>query len=813
MRQPTDARPSAAIVLDGTELDPASLGGKGAALDRLISWGLPVPATGAMTTAAYRRFLEAPILVGLVDGIRRGEPVAASEVDRVFAAVDFPPALADELVALAEAVAAGRCLAVRSSATVEDLAGASFAGQYRSILEVDPQDTRALLDAVRLVFASLWHPAPCAYRRALGIDDADVAMAAVLMQMVPAERAGVVFTDDPGGTPDAARIEAVSGLGESLVSGQETPDAWIVARNRVGFDGPVEVGLALDAALSIERHDGTPQDVEWAWDGAQLWILQARPITTVDDRNGDGFDSPADDAELTTAGIGEMLPGVLPPLRWQIDAHLVNEAFRRLVADLGAEAAPFDPHPRPFVRRVRGRAAMDLDAVRDLAVRLPGGSAEELERQYFGSRRPGRPAAAPAAAVTRREAIVHDLRSLRIQRRSSLDAEVMIHAMKQLSERPRLAAWDVPELLSYLFRLVDLGVRAVAAELEVAAGATSSYRKIELLLIGHLGDEEAGRWAERVTAGRGIAAAVSPAASAAVFAGPTWIELGTDPPTSAMLGQGRDAESFAAEEELMALLQSTPSWGSTGLRVALRRRGLGQVIDAAVTLLRRREATKAAVLELGGEARRVVLELGSRLVDSGDLDDAGDVELLTMAELRATCRGDGVAPNELARRRRWLVTYQGEPPLPIRFSGTPTPEPAELPEGGRLDGWAASPGRLHGVATVVAAPTDRHFPRGGVLVAAATDASWSPLFIEAGAVVVERGGPLSHAAILARELGVPAVLNVAGATQLLSKRTVTVDGDLGVVIVHDDVTSEDTPHDDAASGDAAARASTWSADR
>jgi rifampicin phosphotransferase len=504
---------SAAIVLDGTALDPGSLGGKGAALDRLISWGLAVPATAVVTATAYRRFLEAPVLGDLVVAIRGGSPVEAAEVDRVFGAVEFPPEVAQEVIAAARAVSGGCDLAVRSSATVEDLAGASFAGQYRSVLAVDPQDTAAVLDAVRSVFASLWHPAPCAYRAALGIDESDVAMAAVLMQMVPAQRAGVVFTVDPGGDPDAARIEAVDGLGESLVSGQETPDAWTVPRDRPGFDGPVEVGLALEAALTIERHAGTPQDVEWAWDGGRLWIVQARPITTGADLDGDGFDSTVDEAELTTAGIGEMLPGVLPPLRWQIDAHLVNESFRRLVADLGVETVPADPHPRPFVRRVRGRAAMDLDALRDLAVRLPGGSAEELERQYFGSRRPGRPAAVPAAGVTRREAIVHDLRALRIQRRSSVDAEVTIHAMARFGDQPSLDTWGAPALLAYLFRLVDLGVRAVAAELEVAASATSSYRKIELLLIGHLGDEAAGRWAERVTAGRGIAASVSPTAS------------------------------------------------------------------------------------------------------------------------------------------------------------------------------------------------------------------------------------------------------------------------------------------------------------
>ncbi|MEA5558037.1 PEP/pyruvate-binding domain-containing protein [Nodularia spumigena] len=781
-----DTRRATAIVLDGTALDPGALGGKGAALDRLISWGIAVPATAVVTATAYRRFLEAPAIGDLVGAIRGGSPVEAAEVDRVFGAVEFPPEVAQEVIAAARAVSGGCDLAVRSSATVEDLAGASFAGQYRSVLAVEPQDAGALLDAVRAVFASLWHPAPCAYRAALGIDDSDAAMAAVLMQMVPAKRAGVVFTVDPGGAPDTARVEAVDGLAESLVSGQQTPDAWTVSRGRSGFDGPVEIALALEAALTIERHAGMPQDVEWAWDGEHLWIVQARPITTGGDLDGDGFDSAVDDAELTTAGIGEMLPGVLPPLRWQINAHLVNEAFRRLVADLGVETQLADPRPRPFVRRVRGRAAMDLDALRDLAVRLPGGSAEELERQYFGSRRPGRPAAAPATEVTRREAIAHDLRALRIQRRSSVDAEVTIHAMARFGDRPCLDAWDVPALLAYLFRLVDLGVRAVAAELEVAASATSSYRKIELLLIGHLGDEAAGRWAERVTAGRGIAASVSPTASAAVFAGPTWIELGTEPPTSEMLGRGVHADPFAAEDDLMTLLASVPSWGSSGLRTALRRRGLGQVIDAAVTLLRRREATKAALMELGGEVRRVILEIGARLVEAGVLDDPADIELLTMAELRAGCRGDGIAPNDLARRRRWLDRYRAEPPLPIRFSGMPTPEPVALPDGGRLEGWAASPGRLRGLGVVVDAPTDTHFPPGAVLVAAATDASWSPLFVKAGAVVVERGGPLSHAAILARELGVPAVSNVAGATQLLSGRSVTVDGDLGVVVVHDD---------------------------
>jgi pyruvate,water dikinase len=116
------------------------------------------------------------------------------------------------------------------------------------------------------------------------------------------------------------------------------------------------------------------------------------------------------------------------------------------------------------------------------------------------------------------------------------------------------------------------------------------------------------------------------------------------------------------------------------------------------------------------------------------------------------------------------------------FVGVPEHAPLDLPDGGRFDGWAASPGRYTGTATVVSDP-DTPFEAGAILVAEATDASWSPLFLKAGAIVVDRGGPLSHAAILARELGVPAVLNVQGASRMFDGRRLTVDGGAGIVVV------------------------------
>jgi len=162
-----------------------------------------------------------------------------------------------------------------------------------------------------------------------------------------------------------------------------------------------------------------------------------------------------------------------------------------------------------------------------------------------------------------------------------------------------------------------------------------------------------------------------------------------------------------------------------------------------------------------------------------------------MNEIRSAFAGCPTPPNSLAGRRRWLRRFATEPPLPRVFVGVPEYAPVELPEGGRLDGWAASPGRYTGTARVVSEP-DGTFEAGSILVAEATDASWSPLFLRAGAIIVDRGGPLSHAAILARELGVPAVLNVQGASQTLGGHRLTVDGDAGIVVVLDPTADDAT---------------------
>ncbi|MCZ7629166.1 MAG: PEP-utilizing enzyme [Microthrixaceae bacterium] len=301
-----------------------------------------------------------------------------------------------------------------------------------------------------------------------------------------------------------------------------------------------------------------------------------------------------------------------------------------------------------------------------------------------------------------------------------------------------------------------------------------------------------------------VFALVERAGSSAVLAGPTWDETPEAwwPVVQRAAGtvlRDREASNDAAPresglDELLDGLVANPEWTQARIRnlqvFDLRRFLIRRQAEEAADRLERRERTKAAVLTIGGLIRRVHLELGRRLVTAGVLEEADDVELLGEQELVHAMRGDGQlvpAPAELARRRRWLDAAADAGPLPQRFHGALPEKAPPAPTGAVLHGWGASPGRHRGPVRVVRHPTEADVDRGDVLVALSTDASWAPLFMQVGAVVVEEGGPLSHAAIVARELGLPAVVNIPGIVSRLAGpgQEVTVDGEAGTVEVHD----------------------------
>jgi phosphohistidine swiveling domain-containing protein len=747
--------------------------------------GLPVPPSGVVTTDVYRRLAADPAVVPVLDRCRHGETVPADEIDRAFAAATMGRADRADIAALAQRLGRGDGIALRSSATVEDLGASSFAGQYRSVLRVDPDDEDLVVESVAAVCASLWHPAPRAYRRHLGIDDASAAMAVLVMAMVPARTAGVVFTADPGGEEGAARIEWVDGTAEDLVAGARTGGDLVVARvHPSGAEtalGPA-LGSALSLALRAEAVAGCAQDVEWAWDGDKTWLVQARPVTT-DRPLADDLDDPIDpELDLTTAAIDEVLPGVLAPLTWGIASHVVEQALRSLMAGLGA-LPPEPDGPVPVVRRVRGRAAMAVGPVGHLGRRVPHSSASEVIDAFVGLD-PGAAAEGRTPRPWRPWRWVHDARVLRVEARTTRSALIVIEVAGRLSAEPTdLGARDDRDLVAYELRLVDLGVRAAIAQVGVAASAVAARDRLLAALGGGLRPDDARRAADLFVAGAGVVAPAPLEASAACFAGPTWAELGQEPPRGRDATEDRDAHAL---DQLLAAVPDPAEDHDAWLTAPLRLRRVERCATDALDRLRLRERAKRALLTIGGEVRRTHLEMGARLADRGALVDASDVDLLLPSELHAVLLGGpAVAPATLARRRRAAERNRRAGPLPVRFRGVPEPETLPGTTGGRLVGTSLSPGWHRGRAVYVES-SRAGIPPGSVLVAVSTDPSWSPLFLDAGAIVVERGGTLSHTAILARELGVPAVSGVALAPDLVDGLELTVDGDEGVVVVHRD---------------------------
>ncbi|TMC01007.1 MAG: phosphoenolpyruvate synthase [Chloroflexi bacterium] len=250
-------------------------GGKGANLGELIRAGFPVPDGFVITTDAY-------VDAASAAGVDPRDPVDAR--DRLTSKpvpAEIASAIRDSYRALT-----GR-VAVRSSATAEDLPEASFAGQQDTILDVDGED--ALLDAVRRCWASLWNERAVAYRATHEVDEQALRLAVVVQRMVPARIAGVLFTADPiTGRRRRAAIDAVRGLGEQLVSGAVNPDHYLVdagtgavLERRGDILDDVRLRELAVIGARIEAHFGTPQDVEWAIDAQKLWIVQSRDITTL----------------------------------------------------------------------------------------------------------------------------------------------------------------------------------------------------------------------------------------------------------------------------------------------------------------------------------------------------------------------------------------------------------------------------------------------------------------------------------------------------------------------------------------------------
>ncbi|MBK1987590.1 glycerol-3-phosphate acyltransferase [Sphaerospermopsis aphanizomenoides BCCUSP55] len=739
------------ITLDD-ELEPEVFGAKAATLSQIKRWGYPVP----------KGWILAPF----------DDPIYL---------IDFlQPSILSPLV-------------VRSSAIGEDSEQASAAGQYVTVLNVT--NKQELDAAIAQVQASYNNPAAVQYRRDRSAKDE--AMAVLIQPQVQSVFSGVAFSRDPiSQQGDAVVIEAVSGSAAQVVSGKVTPEQYRVfvvgddKLSTVQFEGegkipqPLIKQVAYLARRLEKRYYGIPQDVEWSYDGQTLWVLQARPITTL--------------LPIWTRKIAaEVIPGVIHPLTWSINLPLTCGIWGEIFTIvLGERTRELDFTKMATLHYSRAYFNATFLGEIFLEMGLPPESLEFLTR--------GAKMSKPPLASTWEN--LPGLTKL-LQREISLETEFkedyrqkFIPGLTKLANE-LIEELQPPQLLSRVDLVLDLLNQATyysilsplsAAIRQAVSGVkdeqidysitpeVASLRSLRLLVADAkeiLPNPDPERVFEQL--------AETPAGEKILY---EFAELVEDYGYLSEVGTDISVPRWKEQPELVRQLfiqliqtNETPNQDDS----KKRQQGFVQ----------KRVDLKGRVTEvysrLLAELRWTFLALEKIWLKTGFLQQTGDIFFLKLGEVRRlAANADADLRNQLTeiianRRSQYLQDSQITQIPPLVYGYNP-PHPIESPidtSDNILLGIPASQGQATGQVKVL-----RNLQEVGeinketILVVPYTDSGWAPILMRAGGVIAEAGGKLSHGAIVAREYGIPAVMDVRGATYLLQDgQHVKIDGSKGIV--------------------------------
>jgi phosphohistidine swiveling domain-containing protein len=820
---------------DPSAAQAATSGGKGASLARLTQGGFPVPEGVIVAAAGYRAFLDSvPGLDAHVAALTPQNPVRLHEqcvaIRRLLTDSPLPAeleaALRERLPALLER---GK-VSVRSSATLEDLAGAAFAGQHDTYLNVGGVDD--VIDAVRRCFASLWEDRAVRYRHEKGFGACAAAMAVVIQRMVRSEVAGVAFSMNPvTGALDQVVVNAAYGLGETVVSGEGGIDQFVLAKatgevieqsiaskehSLVGTDAgtervPVAPELrdvpSLDAeqlrALAelvrrVERFYAFPQDVEWATADGALHLLQSRPVTEFP-------------ARWTRDESAERFPSPITPLTWDFTTEGFHESLAHSLDLMGFPAfrgtwfGVFDGYVYgnqtavqlfTAAQQVSFESIDELRAMRQWLIEtyrwvqeLPVTWARDLDRYLLGL---GRLAAVDLDACDD-DAVWRHVRAIDALGRDYFKPNIAISITHGILHR------TLYRIVLFLFgpdRAAEMYDALTAfTELKTNLVNRDLYRLHRMIqadpaLASLVRDTERRRiWEEGMLDAhpRFVAAfrrfienhghrEVEFDTYVPTWSGQPWVVL-ENLRLMGMRGDVHDpgereaelrARQSAAEREFLAAApDELRNFSAEILRLARAYTALDDLEHYQTTRLN--PVSRAALVALGG-----------RLVARGVLDQPEDIFFLRKRTLERLMSGEPIQAEARAETRENADAYS-------RQQRTPPPrvwgQEPEAPVEGALRGLPGSPGVAEGpVCRVFSVDDFARFVPGSVLVARTTNPAWTPLFYSAVAVVTESGGPLSHGAVTAREVGIPAVMAVHGAlSSLADGERVRVSGTQGAV--------------------------------
>jgi pyruvate,water dikinase len=777
----------------------ASAGGKAGTLSRLYQVGYPVPCGFVILPAAFagdELMPEAWAQVQLyLDKLRRNDEQAA--------------------------------FAVRSSALNEDSAQASYAGEFETVLDV--QSDEAIRQAIHTVQQSPKSERVQAYSEAKGIDLAHQ-IAVLVQQMVPADISGVLFTADPvTGSRAMMTGSFVCGLGDQLVSGGASGETFTFERPNGEYKGPAKLKRyarkLFKLACRLEKELGCPQDIEWAIADAsksqtRLFLLQSRPITTLigyEPTTGDWNASLTGDYLWSNVNFGEAVSDVMTPLAWTVLRHVLGEwVFLPGYSTVG---------------NIGGRPYLNISVFATVYHGI-GKSTQELLESMEGTLYMPLPPdfEIPLIPLSRWSLLCALPRVGKLQlrqKRAVKDLPAYLVTNPEWCGRVRKTIQDAAtkgELLSVWHDEINPHVtRTVWIVLGIAFHSADYSTQVRRELTGLVGSDDADALMSNLSDGSDLLASLGPVAGIARMArgemdrdkylesyghrGPHEFELSVPRPAedpnwlNQQLAQFRanpvDVDALLAERRA----EFDAAWERLQMRHPRKAKGMRRRIDEAARRARMREAARSEYVRDRWLVRSFALR-------AGELSGLGnDAFFLTLDELLDVLTGDETATDHVATRRETYTEYRSLPPCPsvirgrfdpFRWAADPnrrsdifdaqTPYPILTLDSGDdgsdlICGSPGAAGRVQGRVRRLDKPAHGgQLQDGEILVTMQTDIEWTLLFPRAGAIITDVGAPLSHAAIVARELGIPAVVGCGDATmRLRTGDRVLVDGGRGTV--------------------------------
>jgi len=712
----------------------------------------------------------------------------------------------------------GNCsFAVRSSALSEDSATASFAGEFETVLNVSSDI--AIEAAIDTVFKSRESERVKSYSSFQGIEEAHE-IAVVVQLMVQSEISGVLFTADPiTGSFTSMIGNYVHGLGEQLVSGEANAFDFKLKRPMGGYEGPEGfkkyASILFKLASKLEKNLGAPQDIEWAVAKNKLYILQARPITTLRAFNLDTYEvnySLVGDELWTNTNVAEAIPDVYPPFTWSIARQL-------------DESMNFIPDYYVFSGNICGRPYMNISRRVSMISTISGkdgNSALKLLGDLYGQLPEG--IAMPIYPFSRLEVLGIMLPIVgRTAKQSMKGIKNLPIFLKETpawckSMRNNIKAAKTKEELLTLWstQLKPYYLEALNCA-SMSAMKLTNVSTLEKKLTELMGSEDSNTLLSNLRVGAGLVSLGPVLGISKVIKGemsreeylinyghrgPHEYELSiADPMEDSDWLEIQIQEAKKSEVDVEELLQKQM------VKYEAAKARFKEKYPSKLKWLEKRLVKAAEGAQLREEGRsefvRAYRVVRAFALKTAELTGVGeDIFFLYIDEVEELLKGITSQLKHIPARRKSYEFYKTLPPFPSNIRGRFNPlewmkEPnrrldyydASMPveltgvSSATLKGCPGAAGRVEGVVRILTKPEEANLLQlGEILVATTTNIGWTPLFPKAAAIITDIGAPLSHAAIVARELGIPAVVGCNNATlRLKTGDRVIVDGGQGIV--------------------------------